>query len=101
MAVTDPLLRASDADRQRVVADLERHTAAGRLSLDEFTTRVDAALAARTHGDLGEVVSDLPRRAREPEAETPRNNDSRHLLIAFAVAALVVSLLAVIISVYR
>jgi hypothetical protein len=92
--VTDPLLRASDADRQRVVADLERHTAAGRLSLDEFSTRVDAALAARTHGDLVEVVSDLPLEAR-------RSDDSRHLLIAFAVAALVVSVLAVIISVYR
>ncbi|MFI5839094.1 DUF1707 domain-containing protein [Catenuloplanes sp. NPDC051500] len=92
--MTDPLLRASDADRQRVVADLERHTAAGRLSLDEFTSRVDAALTARTHGDLVEVVSDLP-------SEVRRGDDSRHLLIAFAVAALVVSVLAVIISVYR
>lgn len=94
MAVTDPLLRASDADRQRVVADLERHTAAGRLSLDEFTSRVDAVLAARTHGDLGELVSDLP-------AEARAGNENRHLLIAFAVAALVVSVLGVILSVYR
>ncbi|MDR7325613.1 MULTISPECIES: DUF1707 SHOCT-like domain-containing protein [Catenuloplanes] len=92
--MTDPRLRASDADRQRVVADLERHTAAGRLSLDEFTTRVDAVLAARTHGDLGHLTSDLPAEA-EPSA------DARHLLIAFALATVVVALLAVIISVYR
>ncbi|GAB7052679.1 hypothetical protein JCM9534A_78050 [Catenuloplanes indicus JCM 9534] len=94
MPVTDPRLRASDADRQRVVADLERHTAAGRLSLDEFTTRVDAVLAARTHGDLGHLTSDLP-------AEAQPSADARHLLIAFALAAVVVALLAVIISVYR
>ena len=94
MPVTDPRLRASDADRQRIVADLERHTAAGRLSLDEFTTRVDAALAARTHGDLGAVLEDLPGAEAGPSA------DARHLLIAFAVAVVVVSLLAVILSVY-
>ncbi|WP_198154144.1 DUF1707 SHOCT-like domain-containing protein [Catenuloplanes japonicus] len=92
--MTDPLLRASDTDRRRVVADLERHTAAGRLTLDEFTSRVDAALAARTHGDLGNVVADLP-------AETTSGNESRHLVIAFVVAAVVVSLLAVIVSIYR
>ncbi len=50
-----PQQRASDEDRQRVVRDLERHTAAGRLTLDEYAERVDRALASRTHGQLAEV----------------------------------------------
>ncbi|OLB78499.1 MAG: hypothetical protein AUI14_13040 [Actinobacteria bacterium 13_2_20CM_2_71_6] len=58
--MTDPGLRASDADRERVVAALERHTTAGRLSLEEFGQRVGRAFAAVTHGDLAAVTSDLP-----------------------------------------
>ena len=32
-------VRAADADRERVLAELQRHTAAGRLSMDEFSER--------------------------------------------------------------
>lgn len=45
-------LRVSDADRERVVRALERHTVAGRLTLDEFAERVGRVLAAVTHDDL-------------------------------------------------
>jgi hypothetical protein len=74
-------LRASDADRERVVAVLQRHTAAGRLSLDEFTERVDRALACRTHADLAALIRDLP-----PEADPSAVANGRHLLFAFAAA---------------
>jgi hypothetical protein len=74
----DSGLRASDDDRLRVVADLERHTAAGRLSLDEFSERVARALAAPTHAELAAVTRDLP--APPPPAV------SRQLLVAFLLA---------------
>lgn len=81
-------MRASDADREQVVAALERHTAAGRLSLDEFVERVDRALASVTHADLASVVADLP-------AE-PRDN-GRQLALAFAAALVAVLVLAVLV----
>jgi Domain of unknown function (DUF1707) len=58
-----PWIRASDSDRQRVVDDLRRHTADGRLSLDEFDTRADAAYRAVTHADLAALTADLPDQA--------------------------------------
>ena len=57
---SDPQLRASDADRDRVAGALREHLAAGRLTLDEFNDRLDKAYAARTAGELGEVLADLP-----------------------------------------
>lgn len=52
--------RASDHDRQRVIDELRRHTADGRLTLDEFEERVDEALRATTRGDLVHVLRELP-----------------------------------------
>ena len=52
--------RASDHDRQRVIDELRRHTADGRLTLDEFEERVEEALRARTHADLVDVLRELP-----------------------------------------
>jgi hypothetical protein len=45
-------VRVSDADRERAVATLRTHHSAGRLTLDEFTERVEEAYRARTHTDL-------------------------------------------------
>jgi hypothetical protein len=53
-------LRVSDAEREHIIGLLQRATGAGMLDLDEFTQRVDAALAARTRGELNVVVLDLP-----------------------------------------
>ena len=53
-------MRASDADRDRAIADLREHTAAGRLTLEEFSERVDRAVAAKTFAELEEIGSDLP-----------------------------------------
>jgi len=53
-------LRASDHDRQHVVEALQRHTADGRLSLDEFSSRADAAHRAITYADLATLTADLP-----------------------------------------
>ena len=53
-------LRVGDADRKAVVAELQRHYVEGRLTSEELGERVTEALAARTFGDLRELLSDLP-----------------------------------------
>lgn len=97
--MTNPGLRASDADRQHVVAALERHTAAGRLTLDEFGDRVARALAAATHGELSEIVGDLP---VEPvvvaSATVP---DARQLAVAFLLAMLVLVVIGAVLTLAR
>jgi hypothetical protein len=55
-----PAVRVCDADRDRVIAELRDRFADGSLAQESFVCRVDAALRARWHGDLAEVVSDLP-----------------------------------------
>lgn len=53
-------VRVSDAEREAIVGRLNDATSAGRLTLEEFSERVSAALAARTRGDLDILVVDLP-----------------------------------------
>jgi Domain of unknown function (DUF1707) len=58
--VTGPDLRAGDADRDAAAATLREHYAQGRLSLEEFNQRLDAAFAASTHRQLSHLTRDLP-----------------------------------------
>jgi uncharacterized membrane protein len=53
-------IRASDADRDRTAALLSEHHAAGRLTAEEFHERMDAALNAKTLGELDDLLDDLP-----------------------------------------
>lgn len=55
-----PDLRASHADRDRVVETLRIAAGDGRLSAEELDERLEAALTARTLGQLAELTSDLP-----------------------------------------
>jgi hypothetical protein len=54
-----PALRASDADRDRVIELLRAAVADGRLDPAEFDERLDAALAARTIEALAPLTADL------------------------------------------
>ena len=81
--MSSPDLRASDADRDRAIGELREHTAAGRLTLEEFSERVDQAVAARTLTDLDEVRSDLP--AALPAAQA-RRRPKRFTGVVFASA---------------
>ncbi len=56
----DPRLRASDADRERTAELLREHHAVGRLTAEEFNSRLELAFAARTLGELDELLADLP-----------------------------------------
>lgn len=53
-------LRASRADRERVIDLLKAAFAQGRLDRDEFDARIGQALASRTYGELAAVTADIP-----------------------------------------
>ncbi len=59
-------IRASDADRERVVGVLAGAVADGRLTTEEHGERVARAYAARTLGDLAELTSDLAGTQAQP-----------------------------------
>jgi uncharacterized membrane protein len=86
-------LRASDADRERLVELLKTAFAEGRLSQDEYNFRMGHAYTARTYGELGALVSDLPgampRAAYGYPVDRPRRANS------MAVASLVCGLLEI------
>ena len=91
----DPDLRVSQAERDDVAAALARHFADGRLTVEEYEERVEAALAARTGRDLEPLLADLPApaapaRARRPRADrraprTPALPSARVLAVAAVV----------------
>jgi hypothetical protein len=86
-------VRASDSDRERALSALRDHTAAGRLSLDEFAERAATVYAARTLQELATTTADLP--PHEPAT------DPRPLMIAFLVALAVVVLFALFYTLAR
>ena len=53
-------LRASHEDRDRVVELLRVSAGDGRLTAEELDERLEAAMTARTYGELARVVADLP-----------------------------------------
>ena len=53
-------LRASHADRDQVVEVLRVAAGDGRLTADELDQRLEAALTARTLGELAVLTTDLP-----------------------------------------
>lgn len=54
------LMRASDADRERIADILRASASEGRLSLSELDERLAWVYEARTYADLEPLVSDLP-----------------------------------------
>ena len=60
--------RVGDAEREAVTGQLREHYAAGRLSIEEFQARLDAAYAAATAGQLRRVTADLPAAGPGPAA---------------------------------
>jgi hypothetical protein len=56
----DASYRVSDAQREHAVVVLREHLLAGRLTLEEFSERVEAALRARVGAELAAVQEDLP-----------------------------------------
>jgi class 3 adenylate cyclase len=55
-----PELRVSENERDRAAALLATYCGDGRLTLEEFSERVELVLAARTQADLDGALADLP-----------------------------------------
>ena len=55
-----PVVRASDAERKALVARLQAAVGEGRLDLDEFAQRAEAAYVAVSTADLDRLAADLP-----------------------------------------
>jgi hypothetical protein len=72
-------LRASDNDRDRVVALLGEALADGRLSHEEYSERMPVALAARTLGELADLTTDLA----SPEHQPVQVGDGRPVTALF------------------
>ena len=53
-------IRASDAERDATVERLRDAAGEGRLTLEEFSDRMEQATAARTRTELDRLVTDLP-----------------------------------------
>ncbi len=59
-------MRASDADRDRVLALLAEAAGDGRLTGEEHAERVQRACTARTLGELAELTADLAASSAQP-----------------------------------
>ncbi|MDI9938914.1 DUF1707 domain-containing protein [Rhodococcus sp. IEGM 1351] len=86
---TERWMRASDADRARVVHTLEHEVGTGRLTLDEYSDRVAAAYGARTLGELTVLTRDLP--TLNPRPVAARNRNGRNLTALAPVAGLLIA----------
>lgn len=64
-----PGVRASDEDREQLIAELNEHAVAGRLDTEELERRVRIAYEARTTGELDAVRRDLPAPNRQVALE--------------------------------
>ncbi|MEU1470384.1 DUF1707 domain-containing protein [Streptomyces sp. NPDC005761] len=72
-----PELRASDRERDQVVEILQVAAGDGRLTAVELDERLDAALSARTRGELAELTADLPSEGMPPQAKELVRIDQR------------------------
>ena len=58
--MSEPSTRISDAEREQIVVSLREHLLAGRLTLEEFSERVESAYRAHVGEDLVRVADGLP-----------------------------------------
>jgi uncharacterized protein DUF1707/FHA domain-containing protein len=65
-------MRASDAERDHAIGELQSRFAEGRLSQETFLYRMDAALNAKDRNELSELFTDLPVQRRRKASERLR-----------------------------
>lgn len=70
---------ASDAEREQAIVRLHDACGEGRLTLEEFSERVQLVIGARTRGQLAPITADLPARATRAVS---RPTKSQRLTIA-------------------
>jgi len=75
----------------QVIGILKAAFGQGRLTEDEYDTRVGQASASRTHAELAALISDIP--AGSATARPPTTNDARMGVCVVIAAAAVLGLL--------
>jgi hypothetical protein len=70
-------LRASRADRERVIDLLKAAFVQGRLPRDEFDARIGQVLASRTYAELAVVTADIPAALIEAPPRLPARTRGR------------------------
>jgi hypothetical protein len=91
--MSSPELRAADADRERTAETLRVAATDGRISAEELEQRLEVALAARTYGELGALVADLPAPPAPPVPARPSRRRAE-LRVFAAVSVLLVAIWA-------
>jgi hypothetical protein len=92
-----PDIRASDAEREKVVAYLKEHCGEGRLTADELADRTEAAYRAVRLGDLATLTRDLPGSPFAVPARPPARRQRRRAspaatgIVLIALALIVLS----------
>ena len=86
-------LRIGDAERDVAMTQLREHFVAGRLTFDELSERIDAALIAKTQRQIDRLTADLPRppratRRARAEPAMPASDAGRFLVFAMLLFAL-------------
>ncbi|HEY3652536.1 MAG TPA: DUF1707 domain-containing protein [Streptosporangiaceae bacterium] len=89
-------LRIGDAERDVAMTQLREHFVAGRLTFDELSERIDAALIAKTQRQIDRLTADLPRLPRPArhaggsgsEPTLPAPDAGRFLVFAMLLFAL-------------
>ncbi|MEQ7125013.1 DUF1707 domain-containing protein [Actinopolymorpha sp. B11F2] len=71
-------LRASDAERDRVVELLSEHAAVGRLTLAELEERAQKAYDAKTRSELDALTRDMPDQPTADQPTVDRPTVDRH-----------------------
>ena len=104
MAAGRGRIRASHADRERVVDVLKSAFVQGRLTKDEFDTRIGQTFASRTYAQLAAVTADIPagpvtaqppRKPIRPPGRRPmRTGAKAAICAAIAIVTMVVAALA-------
>ena len=77
-----PEVLASDAEREAAGKRLRDASADGRLTLEEFTERLDGVYAARTRNDLEQLTRDLPVAAPSTAAQPVRVRQRARWVVA-------------------
>jgi hypothetical protein len=93
-------MRASRADRDRVIEVLKAAFVQGRLDQGELDTRVGQTLASRTYAELAALTADIPAETapRQPVRTPKRASQGHPIRTGFAVsgAGLVVAVAAIL-----
>lgn len=82
-----PDLLVGDTERAAATAELRRHYEAGRLTLEEFETRLGRANGARTESDLRAALEQLP--SGKLPTLSPRDRRWRSLALQYGAVNLI------------